>query len=157
MGLFSKKSSKASASVQRIDAILQEEFDGALQFDGEDFWIGREGSTMVMVQYFDGGDAAKCGARVDAVVIDQVVATPALCSELLTNPELDKGLGRWRIIPIEGGSGKSRVLLGMELLDVDGSLDADEIINVVTWIASAADHFDDELATKYGGKTAFLE
>ena len=157
MGLFSKKSSNASASVQRIDAILQEEFDGALQFDGEDFWVGGQGSTMVMVQYFDGGDAAKCGARVDAIVIDQVVATPDLCFELLTNATYDTVLGRWRIIPFEGGSGKSRVLLGMALLDVDGSLDADEIINVVRYIASAADHLDDELATKYGGKTALAE
>ena len=156
MGLFSKKSSKASASVQRIDAILQEEFDGALQFDGEDFWMGRAGSSAVTVQYMDFGSAEGL-VRVDAVVIDQVVATPDLCFELLTNATYDIGLGRWRIIPIEDGSGKSRVLLGVELLDVDGSLDADEIINVVTWIASAADHFDDELATKYGGKTAFLE
>lgn len=157
MGLFSKKSSKASASVQRIDAILQEEFDGALQFDGEDFWIGYQGSTMVMVEYIGLDEAVMGVARVDGVVIDQVVATPDLCFELLTNAKYYGYLGSWRIRPIEGGSGKSRVFLSMELLDPDGSLDADQIINVVRFIANTADYLDDELATKYGGKTATLE
>ena len=154
MGLFSKKSSKATASVQRIDAILQEEFN--FTFDGEYFWIGRAGSAAVTVEYVDFG-SAKGFVRVNSVVIDQVVATPDLCSELLTNADYETGLGRWSIIPIEDGSGKSRVLLGMELLDLDGSLDAEEIVNAVTYIAEAADHLDDELATKYGGKTFFLE
>lgn len=154
MGLFSKKSSKASESVQRIDAILQEKFDGAFTFDGEDYWIGREGSAMVTVQYFESATGL---VRVDALVVDQVVASPDLCSELLTNADYDIGLGRWRILPIADGSGKSRVFLGMELLDVDGSLDADEITTAIGYIASAADHFDDELAAKYDGETAFLE
>ena len=155
MGLFSKKSSKATASVQRIDAILQEEFEG-IKFDGEDFWMGRAGSSAVTVQYMDFGSAEGL-VRVDAVVIDEVDATPDLCSELLTNDDYILGLGRWRIIPIEDGSGKSRVVLGMELLDLDGSLDAVEIVNAVTYIAQAEDALDDKLATRFGGKTAFLE
>jgi|GEM_PF-891588 len=153
MGLFSKKSAKASASVQRIDAMLQDAFVETFSFDGEDHWVGREGSTVVCIQYYNFPQGVGV-VRVDAMVIRDVVATPALCSELLTNPDYNRLIGRWDISADDETPGKSIVNLGMTLLDAPEHLVAGELLNAVILIAERADEVDDVLAAKFGGKTA---
>lgn len=149
MALFSK-SSKASEGAKRVDGILKE--TGAdFHFDGEDFWMAVEGSTLVTILYNAVSESAG-SVHVNAHVIRDVVVTPALCSDLLTNPDYQFILGRWRIE--NDDSGKSIVLLGIDLIDYQGSLGAVELGEAIAFIASTADQIDDELAAKYGGKTA---
>lgn len=150
MGLFSK-SGKASEGVVRVDGIIKELYGDNFHFDGEDFWMGVEGSTVVTILYVPVTDSAGA-VHVNAHVIRDVVVTPALCSDLLTNPNYHFLLGRWQIE--QDDSGKSIVLLGIDLIDYEGSLDATELGEAIAFIAGTADEIDDGLVAKYGGKTA---
>lgn len=150
MGLFSK-SSKASAGAMRVDALLKEMYDDAFHFNGENFWMGVEGSTVITIIYFSHSDSIG-SVHVNANVIREVAATPALCSDLLTNPDYSFTLGRWQIE--SDGEGKFTVLLGIDLIDFEGSLDKAELGAALGVLAETADQIDDALAAKHGGKTA---
>ena len=152
MALFNK-SSKESAGAQRLNAQIQAMYDEVFHFDGEDFWMGVNGSTVLTIRYLEHqGNAGS--VHINAHVVRKVRVTPQLCHDLLTNPEYHFLVGRWKIEPDDEVEGLSSVLLGTELLDQDGSLNIDDLGAIVGLLAEAADDIDDELASRHGGMTA---
>ena len=152
MALFNK-SKQAPEGARRIEAQLQEAFGDVFHFDGEDFWMGVNGSTVLTIRYLEHQEDAG-SVHINAHVVRKVRATAQLCHELLTSPEYQFLVGRWRIEPDDEAEGLSTVLLGTELLDQDGTLNTEDISAIVGLLAEAADTVDDELASQYGGMTA---
>ena len=152
MALFSK-SNNLPIGVQRLDAALRENYGDTFHFDGENFWIGGNGSTMLTILYVEHSENVG-SVHVNAHVVRQVRVTPALCHDLLTNPDYQFMVGRWSIEPDGLNEGFFTVLLGADLVDLDASLDISELGTVMELLAETADGIDDDLAAKYGGKTA---
>jgi len=152
MALFNK-SKQAPAGAQRLNFQIQAMYDELFHFDGEDFWMGVNGSTVLTIRYLEHqGNAGS--VHINAHVVRKVRVTPQLCQDLLTNPEYQFLVGRWRIEPDDEADGLSTVLLGAELLDQDGSLNIDDLGSIVGLLAESADNIDDELAARHGGMTA---
>lgn len=152
MALFSKGNT-LPVGIQRIDAALRENFGDIFHFDGHNFWLGARGSTMLTINYLELSDTVG-SVHVNAHVLRQVRVTPALCHELLTNSDYEFLVGRWSIEPDDEHEGLSTVLLGCDLLDLEASLDLDELSSVMELLAEIADNIDDGMAIKFGGKTS---
>jgi hypothetical protein len=152
MALFNK-SKQAPVGAQRLNSQIQAMYDEVFHFDGEDFWMGVNGSTVLTIRYLEHQENAG-SVHINAHVVRKVRVTPQLCQDLLTNPEYHFLVGRWRIEPDDEADGLSTVLLGAELLDQDGSLNIDDLGSIVGLLAESADNIDDELAARHGGMTA---
>jgi hypothetical protein len=152
MALFNK-SKKLPVGVQRIDAALRDNYGDTFQFDGENFWLGANGSTVLTILYVEHSETVG-SVHVNAHVVRQVRVTPALCHDLLTNPDYQFMVGRWSIEPDGLAEGLFTLLLGVDLVDVESSVDISELSTVLELLAETADNIDDDLAAKHGGKTA---
>jgi len=148
VALFAKR--EVSSAVERIDAVIQDSFEG-FEFNGEDTWVGRNGSTLVFIRA-DSIEETSAVVHVDAVVAHDLAITPNLCYDLLVNHQ--HPVGRWEVEVSDPTSGRGAIMLGTDIIDHHGSMDASEISIAIGLIAQSADAVDDELAAKYGGKTA---
>jgi uncharacterized small protein (DUF1192 family) len=92
--------------------------------------------------------------HVNAHVIREVTVTPALCYDLLANPDYQFLVGRWEIRPDEDNERNAAVFLGADLVDYEGSLSVGELATTISLLAETADNIDDALVAKHGGKTA---
>lgn len=152
MGLFNK-AQQAPKGALRLNGYLQELYDGVFHFDDENFWMGVEGSTILTILYLQHSDDLGT-VHINAHVVREVEATPALCHDLLTNPDYKFNVGRWEIEPDVNNPDRVAVLLGVDLVDFESSLGPGELSMVIGTLAEMADKFDDELAARHGGLTA---
>lgn len=152
MGLFSK-SKKVSAGALRLDGFLRDLYGETFHFDDENFWLGINGSTVLTILYLEHSDELST-VHINAQVVRAVEATPALCRDLLTNPDYRFNVGRWEIEADANAEGRSAVLLGVDLVDHQGSLEQHELSLILGSLAETADSIDDQLAARYGGLTA---
>jgi hypothetical protein len=108
----------------------------------------RVGSTAVRVMVTPGmGEDGEPLFRVVAELVRDVTASPDLLGAL---NDLNASLSFARVFWIEG-----RVLLALELLA--GSLDQDQIRHALGLVSFAADHWDTELSSRFGGATVFAD
>ncbi len=153
MGLFNK--SKSNASIEHVGALLDATFEaGSFHYNGDSVWMGRLNSTAVVVEVLTVNDTVAT-VHVNAPVIQDVQITPELCYALLTDNRFR--VGRWEVELNEDGSGKGIVLLGADLVNWDGSLDAEELKQTINLVAESADEIDDELVARFGGTTMFSD
>ncbi|MFM8894841.1 MAG: hypothetical protein ACKOE2_05535 [Actinomycetales bacterium] len=147
MALFSKR--PTTSAVERIDAVINASFEG-FEFNGEDTWVGRNGSTAVFVRANSVSETSAV-VHVDAVVAYDVPITPSLCYDLLVNHQ--HHVGRWDVEVQDPVSGRGAIMLGTDIIDHNGSMDESEISIVIGLIAESADAIDNDLAARYGGQT----
>ena len=153
MGLFNK--SKTNAAIDHVGALLDETFEaGSFHFDGDSAWVGRLNSTAVFVKVWAENEIVST-VHISARVIQDVKITPELCFALLTENRFR--VGRWEVDMDDDGSGKGVVMLGVDLINWEGSLDAVELEHTIALIAESADEIDDELVSRFGGSTFFTE
>lgn len=151
MGLFNK--SKSNAAIDHVGALLDETFEaGSFHFDGDSAWIGRLNSTAVVVKVWAENEIAST-VHISARVIQDVKITPELCYALLTENRFR--VGRWEVEMDDDGSGKGVVMLGVDLINWEGSLDAVELNQTINLVAESADEIDEELVARFGGTTTF--
>lgn len=152
MALF-KKSKNTPPGALRLDGFLREMYGEVFHFDDENFWMGINGSTVLTILYIEHSEGVG-SIHINAHVVRKVSPTPALCHDLLTNPELQFTIGRWSIEADGESDGLSSVLLGVDLLDEDQSLTIGELGSIIGLLAETSDNIDDDLAARYGGMTA---
>lgn len=148
MALFAKRAT--TSAVERIDAVINDSFEG-FEFNGEDTWVGRNGSTAVFIRA-DSVSETSAVVHIDAVVAHDVAITPNLCYDLLVNHRYR--VGRWEVEVGDPVSGRGAIMLGTDIIDHNGSMEPSEISIAIGLIADSADEVDDDLAAKYGGRTA---
>lgn len=108
----------------------------------------QEGSTFVYVRAFPIGEG-QAGVEVFSYVLSDVPVTEELTRFLLTH-NLKLVFGGFGLAL--GADGNGSVLLTHTILA--DTMDPDELYASVTAIAKVADNLDDQLITRFGGKTA---
>jgi hypothetical protein len=152
MALF-KKETKTSLGAQRLDELLRKDFGELFHFNGENFWIGIEGATVLTIQYLEHSDQVG-SVHIDAQVAREVTLTPALCHDLLMNPDYHFIVGRWSVQPDGELEGLSTLLLGVDLFDMDTSIGNGELGTVIAAIAESSSDISDALIARHGGRSA---
>jgi hypothetical protein len=148
-----KKSKNAPSGALRLDGLLREMFGEVFHFDDENFWMGVNGSTVLSILYVEHSENVG-SVHINAHVVRKVSPTPALCYDLLTNSDLQFTIGRWSIEADGESDGLYSVLLGADLVDEEGSITSGELGTVIGLLAETSDNIDEDLAARYGGKTA---
>jgi hypothetical protein len=115
--------------------------------------MGINGSTVITLFYLEHSESVG-SLHVNAHVIRDTAVTPALCYDLLANPDYQFLLGRWEIRPDADDARSAAVFLGVDLVDYEGSISIGELATTISLLAETADNVDDVLVAKHGGKTA---
>jgi|LakMenE18May11ns_1017448.scaffolds.fasta_scaffold9842753_2 hypothetical protein len=148
MGLFDKK--KSNANIEKLSNLLSEAFpDMEMQKEDDETWFFVNGSSVTRVVYdgeaYDQHPLVRVISMVLADVKDDINIYKHLMMECIPH------FGRWEVLKNDDNSTVSLFLTQSYILN---DLGIGELQLAVATAAISADEFDDELKSKFGGKTS---
>lgn len=148
MGLFDKK--KSNANIEKLSNLLSEAFpDMEMQKEDDETWFFVNGSSVTRVIYdgeaYDQNPLVRVISMVLADVKDDINLYKHLMMECIPH------FGRWEVLKNDDNSTVSLFLTQSYILN---DLGIGELQLGVATAAISADEFDDELKSKFGGKTS---
>jgi hypothetical protein len=148
MGLFDKK--KSNANIEKLSNLLSEAFpDMEMQKEDDETWFFVNGSSVTRVVYdgeaYDQHPLVRVISMVLADVKDDINLYKHLMMECIPH------FGRWEVLKNDDNSTVSLFLTQAYILN---DLGIGELQLAVATAAISADEFDDELKSKFGGKTS---
>jgi len=148
MGLFDKK--KSNANIEKLSNLLSEAFpDMEMQKEDDETWFFVNGSSVTRVVYdgeaYDQHPLVRVISMVLADVKDDINLYKHLMMECIPH------FGRWEVLKNDDNSTVSLFLTQAYILN---DLGIGELQLAVATAAISADEFDDDLKSKFGGKTS---
>jgi hypothetical protein len=147
MGLFDKK--KSNANLEKLSNLITEAFpDVEMLKEDDETWVLVEGSAVTRIVY--DGDAYEQHplVRIISMVLVDVKDDMNIYKHLIM--ECMPHFGRWEVLKNEDTGTVSLFLTQAYTLD---DLGVSELQLAIVTAAISADQFDDELKSKFGGKT----
>lgn len=143
---------KSISGAQKLDKMIRELFGDAFGFDGDAYWLGLVGNSVITVNHVT-HDPNFSTIHVNAHVVRGLKASPALCFDLMTNPNYQFN-ARWRLEAIVGTHDDFILMLGVDMFDLNNDFNYEEFAIRVDILAAIAQTVDCELVEKHGGRTA---
>ena len=147
MGLFDKK--KSNANLEKLSNLITEAFpDLEMLKEDDETWVFIEGSAVNRIVYDGEAYEQHPLVRIISLVLADVKDDINIYKHLMT--ECIPHFGRWEAIKNEETGTISLFLTQAYILN---GLGVGELQLAIATAAISADQFDDELKSKFGGKT----
>lgn len=139
-------SADAALVKERVQKHLVEFAGGMVMIDSDGDYSTRKGSARVFVSVMEHPNGEAVLVYVNALVLEGVPGTPEFLKFVATEDSLLFGT----FLAVERPNGEYGLILRHMLLG--DFLDKDELLYAVGNVLGAADHFDNELAARFGGR-----